>query len=135
MSPIIHYYYPAHNHPSTPTRLEPLNSKQSDALEKMIQLARKLATNPRILNAISILLRYKWSDKAAKDPIPLNAVATEEELARGRRIVDGSWPGVYADETTDKTNTNHGWHSNTSSLRHKIFVSLVVSLTYFYKHS
>jgi len=131
MSPITHFYHAAEleNDPSTRTRsglrLKALNSEESVALEKMIQLARKLATHPSILNAISIVLRFKWSNKDAKDPIPLDAVATKEELVRGRKIVAGSWPGVYADET----NADHGWHPRTSALRHKIFVSLEVGLT------
>ena len=133
MSPIIHYYHAAQDGSSTPTRselrLRSLDSEQSAALEKMIQLARKMSTHPSVLNAISIVLRYRWSDKAAKDPIPLNAVATAEELARGRKIVAGPWPGVYVDESHE-TNTDHGWCSRTGALRHKIFISLEVGLTF-----
>jgi hypothetical protein len=96
----------------------------------MIQLARKMATHPSILNAISIVLRYKWSDNAAEDPIPLNEVATNEELACGRKLVAGSWPGIYADETN--MDRCHGWHSSCSfTLRHKIFISLQVGPTFF----
>lgn len=133
MSPIVHYYHAdkLEEGPSTPTRsglrLKALNSEESAALEKMIQLARKLATHPSILNAIAIVLRYRWSDENAKDRIPLNAVATKDELDRARRVVGGVWPAINA----DGTNTGHGWHSRTSALRHRVFIFLEVSLTFF----
>jgi hypothetical protein len=133
MPPIIHYYHAAEleDGPSTPTRsglrLKPLNSEDSAALEKMIQLARKLATHPSILNAIAIVLRYRWSDENAKDRIPLDAVATKDELARARRVVNGIWPAINA----DGTNTGHGWHSRTPALRRRALISLEVSLTFF----
>jgi hypothetical protein len=56
--------------PSTPKQddlnLKPMNTQVSAALEKMIKLACKLANHPSILNAISIILNYKWSNDEAK---------------------------------------------------------------------
>jgi hypothetical protein len=133
----IHHYLAAENDSSTPNpstpkqdelNLKPMDTQLSAAQEKMIRLAHKLAHHPSILNAISIILRYKWSDEEAKMPIPLDAVATEKELDLGRQVVDGQWPAIYADETNpDK----HGWHSRTPKLRHKIFINLEVGLNFF----
>ena len=119
------------SNPSTPKRdelnLKPMDAQLSAALEKMIKLAHKLARHPNILNAISIILHYKWSNDEAKMPILLDELAAETELNLGRQIVNGQWPAIYADETNpDK----HGWHSRTPNLRHKIFINLEVGLIF-----
>ena len=127
--PITHHYAPTTQNATsaTPIRLQEMGPDDSASLDKMIKLAKKLATHPSILNAFSIVLRYKWSDEKAKDVIPLDAKASEKEVAQARKFLAGAWPGIYADES----NTEHGgWQSRKVSLPHKIFVSLEVGFLF-----
>ena len=141
--PTIHHYFAkvavpgsaSDSIPSTPKagalNLKPLSSELSEALDLMIQLARRLAHHPSMLNSISLVLRYGWNDDNAGSTIPLNTIATPQELLRGRQIVDGPWPLIYADETSPEV---HGWHLHTPTFDDKIFINITVGTIFFFQH-
>jgi hypothetical protein len=103
-----------------------MTPEDSAAMERIIQLARRLAKHPSILNAISLTLRYKWSDDAAGSQMKLHERASEEELQKGLQAINDIWPTIIADEEYV------GAHSRETDMLHKVFIAFEVCAFTFY---